>query len=78
MQPYVVKNNESPGKNYGFDAQLADGIPSLAEYVAEYCGAAVSAACFLLFLLILIIQCLFFQVIDGYTRIYVGCSEVIS
>lgn len=38
--PYVVKSNESPGKNYGFDAKLADGIPSLAEYVAEYCGAA--------------------------------------
>lgn len=56
MQPYVVKSNESPGKNYGFDAKLADGIPSLAEYVAEYCGAAVSAACFLLFLFMFIIQ----------------------
>jgi len=46
MQPYVVKNNESPGKNYGFDEELADGIPSLSEYLAEYCGAAVSAAYF--------------------------------
>ena len=42
MQPYVVKNNESPGKNYGFDEPLADGIPALQEYLAEYCDAAVS------------------------------------
>lgn len=46
MQPYVVKNNQSPGKNYGFDDLLADGIPSLQEYLAEYCDLAVSTASF--------------------------------
>ena len=46
MQSYVVKNNESPGKNYGFDEPLADGIPALQEYLAEYCDAAVSGSCF--------------------------------
>ena len=48
MQPFVIKNSVSPGKNYGFDEPLADGIPSLSEYVAEYCDAAVSAISFLL------------------------------
>ncbi|KAG0609553.1 hypothetical protein M758_8G193400 [Ceratodon purpureus] len=38
--PYVVKNSVSPGKNYGFDEPLADGIPSLPEYLADYCDAA--------------------------------------
>jgi acyl-CoA dehydrogenase len=38
--PYVVENSVSPGKNYGFNEPLADGIPSLPEYLAEYCDAA--------------------------------------
>jgi hypothetical protein len=46
MQPYVVENSVSPGKNYGFNEPLADGIPSLPEYLAEYCDAAVSVALF--------------------------------
>lgn len=41
-QPYVVKNKDCPGKNYGFDEALPDGIPSLPEYLVDYCAAAVS------------------------------------
>lgn len=44
MQPYVIDSDELPGKNIGFSKQLVDGIPSLPEYVAEYCSAAVSEA----------------------------------
>lgn len=46
MQPYVINSDEIPGKSIGFSKQLADGIPSLPEYVAEYCRAAVSEAYF--------------------------------
>ncbi|XP_024401951.1 probable acyl-CoA dehydrogenase IBR3 isoform X2 [Physcomitrium patens] len=38
--PYVIDSDELPGKNIGFSKQLVDGIPSLPEYVAEYCSAA--------------------------------------
>lgn len=43
MQPYVVKNNESPAKGYGFDDPLAEGIPVLSDYLADYCSVAVSS-----------------------------------
>lgn len=43
-QPYVVKNKECPARNYGFDEPLPDGIPSLSEYLLDYCEAAVSCS----------------------------------
>jgi acyl-CoA dehydrogenase len=42
VQPYVVKNNETPpsAKGYGFDEESPEGIPSLPEYLAHYCKQA--------------------------------------
>lgn len=40
----MVKNKDSPAKNYGFDEPLPDGIPSLSEYLLDYCAAAVSCS----------------------------------
>jgi len=44
VQPYVVKNKETPpsAKGYGFDEESPEGIPSLPEYLAHYCKQAVS------------------------------------
>ncbi|XP_024360890.1 probable acyl-CoA dehydrogenase IBR3 isoform X2 [Physcomitrium patens] len=37
--PYVINNNQSPAKGFGFDEPLTEGIPTLQEYLAEYCSA---------------------------------------
>lgn len=53
MQHYVVDYaSDKVGQDKGLEeAGIPEGIPSMAEYVAEYCSAAVRYALFVIWIL---------------------------